>query len=282
MAQERISREALERIIRRAAELQAGERDIGEGLTRDEVLALAKDVGIPDRYLQQALLEEQTRSLVAPEAGMWAWLAGPGTLAARRVVPGERPAVERALARWLEEQELLQVKRRFPDQTTWEPKAGAFASIQRALAGGRRYALARAGEMTTQVIQLDPGFCHVRVEADVRGQRRARVGGAAAMLALGWGATALFHFLIGSPTNAAMVAAWLPATAMTIGGLALARTHRGENGRIQLGLEQILDRLERGEIRPEHALPGSRAGAFVRVAEELRRAFTTPGAPPRG
>jgi hypothetical protein len=51
MAGELISREALERIIQRAAELQAGERDIGEGLTKDEVLALGKDVGIPNRYL---------------------------------------------------------------------------------------------------------------------------------------------------------------------------------------------------------------------------------------
>ena len=57
MGKDLISREALERIIQRAAELQAGERDIGDGLTKDEVLALGKDVGIPNRYLQQALLE---------------------------------------------------------------------------------------------------------------------------------------------------------------------------------------------------------------------------------
>jgi hypothetical protein len=40
-----IGRDALERIIRRAAELQAGERDIGEGLRREDLLALGKDVG---------------------------------------------------------------------------------------------------------------------------------------------------------------------------------------------------------------------------------------------
>ena len=53
MAGELISREALERIIQRAAELQAAERDIGEGLTKDELLTLGQDVGIPTRYLQQ-------------------------------------------------------------------------------------------------------------------------------------------------------------------------------------------------------------------------------------
>ena len=57
----RFDRAALERIIQRAAELQTSERDIGENLTPDDVLALGKEVGIPSRYLQQALLEERTR-----------------------------------------------------------------------------------------------------------------------------------------------------------------------------------------------------------------------------
>jgi len=47
MGKDLVSREALERIIKRAAELQAGEHDVGDGLTNNEVLALGKDVGIP-------------------------------------------------------------------------------------------------------------------------------------------------------------------------------------------------------------------------------------------
>ena len=38
----RIDRAALERIIQRAAELQTSEREIGDSLTPDEVLALGK------------------------------------------------------------------------------------------------------------------------------------------------------------------------------------------------------------------------------------------------
>ena len=56
-----IDRAALERIIQRAAELQTADREIGEGLTTDQVLELGREVGIPGRYLQQALLEERTR-----------------------------------------------------------------------------------------------------------------------------------------------------------------------------------------------------------------------------
>ncbi len=171
MGNELISRDALERIIKRAAELQAGERDIGEGLTTDEVAALGKDVGIPDRYLRQAMLEEQTRTAPEVSTGTWAWLTGPRSIVAHRVVPGERDAVERALSRWMTEEELLQQKRRYADRISWEPKAGAFASIQRAIAGKRRYSLASTAEVNAQVIQLEPGFCLVRLEADIREQR---------------------------------------------------------------------------------------------------------------
>src|SRR2546421_9486362 len=179
-----ISRDALERIIKRAAELQAGEREIGEGLTTSEVLALGTDVGIPDRYLRQAILEEQTRTAPDVATGTWAWLTGPRSIVAHRVVPGDRAAVERELSRWMTDEELLQPKRHFADRTSWEPKAGAFASIQRALAGRRRYSLARAAEITAQVVQLEPGFCLVRLEADIRPQRAKRISAATVLAVL--------------------------------------------------------------------------------------------------
>ena len=82
-----IDRPALERILQRAAELQAGERDIGHALSPEEVLALGREVGIPDRYLQQALLEERVRVDAEPP-GVWERVAGPATVVAQRAVPG--------------------------------------------------------------------------------------------------------------------------------------------------------------------------------------------------
>jgi hypothetical protein len=79
----RIDRGALERIIQRAAELQAGERDIGEGLTESELLHLGDEVGIPASYLKRALLEERTRAVATVEPGFTGWLAGPTRLSAR-------------------------------------------------------------------------------------------------------------------------------------------------------------------------------------------------------
>jgi hypothetical protein len=274
MAGELISREALERIIQRAAELQAGERDIGEGLTKDEVLALGKDVGIPNRYLHQALLEEQTRTIGDTQRGFWAWLTGPRGLSAQRVVPGDRATVERALTRWMEDEESLQVKRRYPERTTWEPKAGAFASIQRALgAKGRRFALAGAEEITGQVTQLEPGFCHVALSADVRPRRARRVQGGGVVFALGAVSLTAFTLALGA-------LGLLPGVVLFPTAMAIARSHRGDNERILVSMEQVLDRLEHSEIRGGgQSLPGPHP--FVRIAEEVRKVFENPRPRPR-
>jgi hypothetical protein len=65
-----------------------------------------------------------------------------------------------------------------------------------------------------------------------------------------------------------------PATAFGVAAAAvLFAGRRRQLEQIEVGLEQVLDRLERGEIRPEHTLPGPRASAFVRIAEEIRKQF---------
>ena len=79
----RFDRAALERIIQRAAELQTADRDLAEDLTPDQVMALGREVGIPERYLQRALLEERTRLVVPEPTGAWARIAGPPEVAAQ-------------------------------------------------------------------------------------------------------------------------------------------------------------------------------------------------------
>jgi len=272
-----IDRKALERIVRRAAELQAGSQEIGEGLTSQDVLALGKEVGIPEGYLRQAMLEEQTRTAPESTAGTWAWLTGPRSLVAHRVVPGDRATVERALSRWMTDEELLQPKRQYADRTSWEAKAGAFASIQRAISGRRRYSLASARDITSQVVQLEPGFCLVRLEADINQQRRNRITGGGVMAMFGWGLTGATA-LIAPPLALAQILAMVPGVGLTLGGAMIARTHRGANERMQLGLEQVLDRLERGDTRGS---PSQTALPFVRIAEEVRKVFENPKPKPR-
>ena len=273
-----IDRKALERIVRRAAELQAGSQDVGEGLTSQEVLALGKDVGIPEGYLRQAMLEEQTRSADEEAVGTWAWLTGPRAVSAHRVVPGDRASVERTLNRWMTDEELLQPKRQYTDRTTWEAKAGAFASIQRAISGRRRYSLASAAQIASQVVQLEPGFCLVRLEADVSQQRRNRISGGVVLATIGWGMTGAAA-LIAPPLALAQILTMVPGLGLSLGGAVIARTHRSANERVQIGLEQVLDRLERGEVRGSS---GPASLPFVRIAEEVRKVFENPKPKARG
>lgn len=262
----RIDRAALERIIKRAAELQTVERDIGEGLTEQEVLQLGRDVGIPGRYLQQALLEEQSRAVIPAEPGLAAWLAGPRLVIAQRSIPGQVDAVRAALNHWMTEGELLTVRRRFPDRTSWEPRRDMVASLKRGLeVGGRSYRLSRAREIIGQVSRLDDTTCHVQLLADLSNTRRGHLGGAATLAGSGAVATT-----IGITLGVMLPVALLPAGVGLVAGAALARRRIGHVEQLQVSLEQVLDRLEHGEIRPDGSV-GRGAGTFERLAREIRR-----------
>jgi hypothetical protein len=262
----RIDRRALERIIRRAAELQTGEHEIGEGLTEAEVLQLGADVGIPPTHLRKALLEERTRSVMSSERGLAAWLTGPRYVHAERTLDDEEEATETALNRWMLDGELLAVKRRYPDQTSWEPRRGTMASLKRSLrAGGRSYELARAREIAGQVVDLGGGRVHVRLIADLRNTRRDHLAGAAGFAITGSGLTAVALTL-----GVAASVAVLPLPLALLVGFGIARARRSEIERMQVALEQVLDRLEHKEIDLPNQVQGQQ-NPFLRIAEEVRK-----------
>ena len=261
-----IDRPALERILQRAAELQAAERDIEHALSQDEVLALGREVGIPDRYLQQALLEERVRVDVEP-AGVWERIAGPASVVAQRAVPGGVEQTERSLLAWVEQNELFCVQRQQPGRIVWEPVGGFTAAVRRstaAIRSGRPFMLSRADTVSATILPLDPGRSHVALSATARRTRAELVGGGAALAASGVAGTAVL-VLLGALLPAALAA----TPAGLIAGYATARRYRGAMERIQLGLERALDHLEHGATRPEHQLPGRRPGLFGLLAEEV-------------
>jgi hypothetical protein len=266
-----IKRDALERIIQRAAELQTAEREIGEGLTADQVLELGREVGIPGRYLQQALLEERTRIVEAGPGGFLSRTVGPAAIAAQRVVRGEQETIEATLVRWLEKQELFSVQRHQPGRITWEPTGGFQAACRRAIgtAGGskRPVMLAKADSITCTVLELEPGYCNVALTATARKARAESVGGGAAIASAG---------AVGTGVLAA-VGALLPVVlvplplALGLGYLALRR-YGPVVARIQLGLERVLDQLEHG-TRAERLLPPAPPRLLDLLANEVRKAL---------
>ncbi len=121
----------------------------GDSLTSDELIALGREVGIPGRYLQQALLEERTRLVTVGAAGLFERVTGPGQITAQRVVR-RRPGRGRGrvcCTGWSGTSCSASSGSR-PGRITWEPIGGIQAAIRRstaALGGGQAaiHALAR-------------------------------------------------------------------------------------------------------------------------------------------
>jgi hypothetical protein len=262
----KITREQLERIIQRAAELQAGEMDTGEDITEQDLLKLGADVGIPGRFLRQAMYEEAAGG-AALEHGLVTRWVGPRMVLAHRVVPGDKDALEQAIAQFMTDEEAMTPMRRLPDRTVWERQKGLFAEMKRGLSlEGKAYHLARAADVSVQLTPLEDGYCHAELAADIGNLRGEAVGGAGAVLGAGVVGAAVLLVVPGLAPLAV-----LPL----LGGFALAglaaRSHARKASRVQLALEQVLDRLERGEIRARPQLEGPRASAFMRIASEIKR-----------
>lgn len=268
----RIDRAALERIIQRAAELQTAERDLGDSLTSDELIALGREVGIPGRYLQQALLEERTRLVNLGAAGLFERVTGPGQISAQRVVRGEPDAVEAALLQWMERNELLCVQRHQTGRITWEPLGGIQAAFRRstaAIGGGKRpFMLSRAATVSATVVPLEPGYAHVSLIADTRKVRGEYVGVGAALAGAGMAGTAAMVAL-----GALLPIALIPLPVALGMGYGVLRRYGPALARVQLGLERALDFLEQGTGTPRHQLPDRNSGVLGLLADELRKAL---------
>jgi len=267
----RIDRAALERIIRRAAELQTAEREIGETVTSDELISLGREVGIPVRYLQQALLEERTK-LDAPRAdGVLEKVAGPGEVAAQRVVQVDPLAVERDLIRWMESNELLCIQRQQPGRIVWEPVSGFQAAIRRSTAafgaGKRPFMLSRATTVSATILPLESGYSHVALAADARKVRGEYLASGAALASVGAAGTATMVAL-----GALLPVALLPLPFALGVGYTLLRRYSPALARIQLGLERALDSLEHGISKASNQLH-DRSGLMGLLAEEVRKAL---------
>lgn len=266
----RIDRAALDRIIQRAAELQTGERELGDEMTEEQVLALGRDVGIPARYLQQALIEERVRTTPANSR----WLdrsVGAATVSADRVVLGTADLQEHVLLEWMERHEHLIVQRHITGRITWEQLGGFQAALRMsaaALSGGARAMLGKADTVAATITPLEAGYCHVQLSADLRANRGAFIGGGAALASVGAAATLVLAALGAYP-----LVALLPLPAAMAGGYAVARAFGGVAERTRLGLERALDQLERRGSRPERIPSREQTSMITSIVQEVRKAL---------
>lgn len=247
-----LDRNALERILKRAGELQVSAADPAEEMTEEQLIALGQEVGITPQHLRQAIAEERTRPALPEEPGFTDRWIGPRTVSARRVVRGTREQLLARLDEWMRREECLQVKRRLADRIVWEPRRDFLGNIKRGLnLGGRSYNLTRTHDVAATAVAIDNTSTLVQIDADLRPARAARVrsGGAIATTGtLAGGAMVGIGVALGLaiPLIPLVAIAALPAAAGTGVGIRVARGFRSTAERVQLSLEQALDTIEHG------------------------------------
>ncbi len=240
----RIDRAAVDRILARALELQADVSPDPQGqLTEAQLLELAKEVGLDAVSLRQAMAEERTRVAVPEEHGLLASLYGGSVASAQRTVRGTPAQVLKALDDWMQRQECLTVQRYFSsERIIWEARRDVLGMVRRTVSG-RGYALSRTTDVAATAIALDESRVLVRLDARLAGYRSLMAQQNVALTGAGvviGGVLAVLSF----PLVAAAVPVAVFAPAAYFGGRA---SHQRTVARAQLALEQVLDRLERGE-----------------------------------
>jgi len=266
----RLDRAQLERIMLRAAELQATDRDLADGLTPDEVVALAKEVGIPESHVRRALIEERHTPASMP-AGNWTdEFMGRAELMASRIVPGDPAAVQAALLKWMAKHEVLAVQRQVPGRIVWERLVGLQGAMRRSSAafgrGDKTFMLTKANDVTADITAVEAGWSQVTLRIDARGERGNYAIGAG--ISSGMGAVAAGILVV---LNAPLLIAAAPVLVMSGAAVMAARAYRPVAKRLALGLDRVLDFLE--HHRASDKLPAPRAGLLGILADELRKAL---------
>ena len=175
--------------------------------------------------------------------------------AASRVVSGTPNEVLALIDSWMQKQELLRVRRRIGERLTWEARRDFMGSMQASFnLGGRPYALTPASEVGATVVAVDANRVLVRLDADFAPSRRRNVAwaGVTSGLGISSGAGVVALASLSAEPGALVIGAVVGSIWTAVSGLgaaAIARAQRRKVGRGQLALEQVLDRLEHGEIR---------------------------------
>jgi hypothetical protein len=248
-----LSPDELQRVLRRAAEIEQRERRpdvVAAGqMTRADVTQIAVEVGIAPDAVRHALAELDSGVLTAapPARGWLDRIVGPADVVATRSVPGAVDVVRARIERYFGGM-LMQVKRNLGARgLIWEPAGDLWSRLRRALDIGAHLEVPADSELETAVVEdpADAGRTLVRLVlrlAEPRRRLAARAaGGVLAGLALGAAGLAAFHTvpldvlsaLVGSGTAAASVAS--------------ARSrHHHDLGRAETALQRFLDSLEHG------------------------------------
>ncbi len=267
-----IPRDALERVLARATQLQLDGSDSPEVVSEARLVEIAREVGIDTAHLRQALAEERARQPLAPvDSGMVLDSLGPATMSAQRVVPGTPEQILAKLDSWMPRMESVLLLRRTGERVSWEPRRDALGNFLRSLGmGGRRFDLIRLDQVAVTVTAIDEARSVVRFDIAAhrvrRAQRNAVVGVSIALTLVALGAalvTAVAATASAAGTLAGVVGVSLIA-ATYAAWRGIRYGYREMMGRAHLRVEQLLDELETGGLKEPPSLARQVTAALLR------------------
>ncbi|HVR61538.1 MAG TPA: hypothetical protein VMU50_06545 [Polyangia bacterium] len=202
MSADKLSRQQVDFVLRRAAEIDSGDGAVAEdpepedALSVGEVMRLGEEAGLGPEAIAQALTEMKRGAIAQAEpTDAISRTLGPSHILVSRVVPGPAAGVRRAVERFLREQ-LMTVRRHHGDRIEWERAGGIWPGLVRSLDFSKRYAFGLAGRVETVVSEASAHATSVTFQIDLSEMRRERlthmgVRSALAFVVLGLGGAAV-------------------------------------------------------------------------------------------
>lgn len=240
---ERLSHDAVERIVRRAIELHGDDAEPDDGIGVDVLVDAAAEIGIPSSVVLEAVAVERLGAM--PGRGRLDRLVGAAVVVVERRMGRSADDALTSVDRWLVGGHHLRRERRDATSAVWRKRHDLAAGLQRgakSFVGGA--GLGDVRRIDAVVSEIDADTSVVRLLADRRAGRNAAL--------LAGGAVAGGSLAAAGAVGVAAVG--VAASVVAVPGLAVAGavalvTKRGA-AELDRELTHLLDRVAAGEESP--------------------------------
>lgn len=231
-----LSVDEVERIVRRAVELQVEDDLAMPSLDERALHRVAAELGIEPGHLRRAIAEART-SLDQPEPSILDRVFAPASVAESRIMRGDRESVEARIGEWMHRQEGLRLRRKDPDGAVWERDPHVLTKVRMAMRMGRGSRVLRNSRKVAHRIQeIRPDEQVVALEAETHTLRNV---GTAAVAALGAAASA--GAVAGAAAGVPEIAIPAAVAGFALGSGAIIAGVKVWLGRVRDGLRRVLD-----------------------------------------